>query len=143
MQVVILGWDALDAEVVEQYALAEQFGRPSKIETYVNPTIDAPHTRELWPSMISGQHPDEHGIYAVSDETGIEVTRDGDQGSITTDGQRRYVDFAPAGQGNKSGAVTTSELELSIPNNAVVTLAAQGVGGTASISGAITVQEFF
>lgn len=70
---VVLGWDALDAELVEQYGLADAFGgHIKKIDTYANPVIDEPHTRELWPSLITGLHPDEHGIHAVTDSDGLE-----------------------------------------------------------------------
>lgn len=71
MRVVILGWDALDLERIEEFELGDQFGdERTKIETFVNPVIDDPHTKELWPSMITGLHPDEHGVHAVA-ETGV------------------------------------------------------------------------
>jgi hypothetical protein len=71
-QVVILGWDALDETLLRSFGLSESFGHAERIGTYINPIIDHPHTKELWPSMISGQHPDEHGIHAVSDTEGVE-----------------------------------------------------------------------
>lgn len=72
-QLIVLGWDALDIELVEQYGLEDSFGvEQTKIETYVNPIIDEPHTRELWPSMITGLHPDEHGVHAVSENDGVQ-----------------------------------------------------------------------
>jgi hypothetical protein len=71
-QVIILGWDALDADLIHDYGLAEQFGgEVSRIETYANPVINEPHTRELWPSIITGLHPDEHGIHAVEETDGV------------------------------------------------------------------------
>lgn len=72
-QTIILGWDALDADLIRKYNLADQFGgHVSTIDTYWNPVIDEPHTRELWPSIITGLHPDEHGIHAVSDSDGVD-----------------------------------------------------------------------
>jgi hypothetical protein len=71
-QLIVLGWDALDAELIEEYGLESCFGETKKIETYANPVIDEPHTRELWPSMITGLHPDKHGIHAVSDTDGVD-----------------------------------------------------------------------
>lgn len=65
MTTVVLGWDGLDDELVRQFDLRDAFGahvRP--IETIVNPVLDKPHTWELWPSIITGQHPNEHGIHA-------------------------------------------------------------------------------
>ncbi len=69
--VVVLGWDALDAELLQDYRLEDQFGAAKRIATFCNPVIDEPHTLELWPSMITGQHPDEHGVHAVTDTDGV------------------------------------------------------------------------
>lgn len=71
-QVIVLGWDALDAVLLRQYGLREQFGgEVSRIETFENPVINDPHTREIWPSIITGLHPDEHGIRAVEQTDGV------------------------------------------------------------------------
>lgn len=72
-RIVVLGWDALDIELADKYGLHNVFGPNRKrIETFSNPIVDEPHTRELWPSMITGQYPDEHGIHAVTEGGGIE-----------------------------------------------------------------------
>lgn len=71
--VIVLGWDALDIEVIEKYALSGQFGlHQKKIETYVNPVTGEPHTKELWPSLITGLHPDDHGLHAKTEDGGVE-----------------------------------------------------------------------
>lgn len=71
-QVLVLGWDALDLELVEEFGLSGQFGEhEKKIETYCNPIIDEPHTLEVWPSMITGLHADDHGIHAVTENQGV------------------------------------------------------------------------
>lgn len=68
-RVVILGWDGLDIEMMERFGLTNAFGQhQKKIETYCNPIIEEPHTKELWPSMITGVHPDVHGIEAVAED---------------------------------------------------------------------------
>jgi len=65
--IIVLGWDGLDLDLAERFGVAESFGAHAEpIETYVNPGTGEPHTKELWPSMITGLHPDEHGIHAVT-----------------------------------------------------------------------------
>ncbi len=69
---VVLGWDGLDAQLVEEFGLADSFGEHvSPLETYANDVIDKPHTREVWPTIITGVGPDEHGIYAVTEDEGV------------------------------------------------------------------------
>ncbi|MFC7071965.1 alkaline phosphatase family protein [Halovenus rubra] len=62
MTVVVLGIDALDPDLVgrEKYPnlTLNQFER---IETIVSSAGD-PSTHELWPTIITGKKPDEHGI---------------------------------------------------------------------------------
>jgi hypothetical protein len=66
--IIVLGWDGLDLVLAERFGVAESFGAHAEpIGTYVNPATDEPHTKELWPSMITGLHPDEHGITATVD----------------------------------------------------------------------------
>jgi len=66
--IIILGWDGLDIDLAERFGVAESFGSHAEpIETYVNPATGEPHTKELWPSMVTGLHPDEHGITATVD----------------------------------------------------------------------------
>ncbi|MDR9382551.1 MAG: hypothetical protein RI560_12895, partial [Natronomonas sp.] len=67
-RIIVLGWDALDLRAIERFGLGGAFGaHRSKIDTYVNPVVGSPHTKELWPSMITGLHPDEHGVHAARD----------------------------------------------------------------------------
>lgn len=69
--VVVLGWDGLDIQHMERFGLCDRFGtHQTTIDTYVNPHIGAPHTKELWPSMITGLHPDDHGVHAAR-ENGV------------------------------------------------------------------------
>jgi len=70
--VVVLGWDGLDLELVDEFDLGPSFGRYRRtIETYANPVVGDPHTLELWPSMITGLHPDVHGILAKTEGEGV------------------------------------------------------------------------
>lgn len=72
MKVVILGWDALDKERIHDYDLHGEFGlQETKLDTYINPHIGEPHTKELWPSMITGLHPDKHGVKAATEGNGV------------------------------------------------------------------------
>lgn len=69
---VVLGWDALDAQLVEEFGLADAFGEHvTPIETFANEVIGKPHTREVWPSIITGVPPAEHGIYAATSDGGV------------------------------------------------------------------------
>jgi len=69
-QVVILGWDGLDYELLQRWGLESCFGESvKKLETFSNPQMGVPHTREVWPSIITGVRPEEHGIWA-SNPTG-------------------------------------------------------------------------
>lgn len=78
-----------------------------------------------------------------SSETSVEVTRDGNQGTINTSGERRWVGFATEGQGNSSGQTQVTDVDFNLSSDRIVTLAAQGVGGTATLSGAIGWEEYF
>lgn len=66
---VVLGWDALDYDLVTAFGLGEAFGPHTReIDTFDNPVLGEPHTTELWPSILTGVHPDEHGIHAATDD---------------------------------------------------------------------------
>ena len=48
---VVLGWDALDHELVGEYHLEDSFGPAhTDLETFNNPYLGEPHTDEVWPS---------------------------------------------------------------------------------------------
>jgi len=64
-QIVILGWDGLDYDLLDNWDLRHEFGtHADKLETFDNPVLEAPHTKEVWPSIITGEHPRSHGIWA-------------------------------------------------------------------------------
>jgi len=90
--VVVLGWDGLDLELIEEFGLGEEFGtHRDRIDTHINPALGEPHTRELWPSMITGLGPDEHGIVAAT--VGNRVLPDGLLTSVG--GQLLEAGFGP------------------------------------------------
>lgn len=65
MTTVVLGWDALDYDLVSNHELGVAFGaKTTPLETFDNPILGKPHTYEVWPSIITGKPPDEHGIHA-------------------------------------------------------------------------------
>lgn len=68
-QIVVLGFDALDGELIEAFDLAGRFGMyQTRIDTLSNPVIGKPHTMEVWPSLITGRDRDGHGIVAVGEQ---------------------------------------------------------------------------
>lgn len=70
---VVLGWDGLDFDLVTEWDLADAFGpHHREIETFDNPVHGKPHTAELWPSIITGLSPEEHGIYAATADEGAD-----------------------------------------------------------------------
>jgi hypothetical protein len=72
-QIIVLGWDGLDTELISEFGLDGRFGmQQTTIATECNPVIGKPHTMELWPSMITGVGPDEHGVVAVDESDGVE-----------------------------------------------------------------------
>jgi len=72
-QVIVLGWDGLDHDLMEKHGVAQAFGSyHSKIDTFVNDVIGEPHTRELWPTLITGLKPPEHGIRAATPSEGVD-----------------------------------------------------------------------
>ncbi|WP_239639187.1 alkaline phosphatase family protein [Halococcus hamelinensis] len=69
---VVLGWDALDHELVREYHLEGSFGPAhTGLETFDNPYLGEPHTYEVWPSIITGRPPEAHGI-RVESEAGVD-----------------------------------------------------------------------
>lgn len=65
MTTIVLGWDGLDYELLSRFDLHDEFGEnTAEIETITNQSLEKPHTWELWPSIITGERPDVHGIHA-------------------------------------------------------------------------------
>lgn len=121
------GWEMVNVKPVKIAVSAAT--NDAKLELQIDP-------------VVSGQTWD-LPTHASSSETAVEVTRDGNQGTIDTDGERRWPGYAVAGQGSSGGVTVADNLNFNLPAGQVVTLAAQGVGGTSTLSGAIGWEEFF
>lgn len=62
MTIVVLAIDALDAGLVEYFELdALQLNAHGQMETF-SYMQDAPYTPEVWASIATGLHPDDHGV---------------------------------------------------------------------------------
>jgi hypothetical protein len=72
MTTVVLGWDGLDADLVEAFDLSSAFGEHERrLSTFDNDALGTPHTYEVWPSIITGRPPEQHGIYAATEGEGV------------------------------------------------------------------------
>ncbi|WP_121820259.1 alkaline phosphatase family protein [Halostella salina] len=72
MTTVVLGWDGLDADLVEAFDLGGAFGdHDRRIDTFDNPVLGKPHTYEVWPSIVTGRPPSAHGVRAATEEDGV------------------------------------------------------------------------
>jgi hypothetical protein len=73
MTTVVLGWDGLDYDRAQEFGVAEAFGpHNSRIDTFENDYLGTPHTLELWPSIITGERPDVHGVHAADPTGGLD-----------------------------------------------------------------------
>ncbi len=70
---VVLGWDGLDYDLAESYGLTAAFGEHAReIDTFDNDALGKPHTYEVWPSIVTGVPPTDHGIRAKTNESGVD-----------------------------------------------------------------------
>ena len=62
----VLGWDGLDYELCREYGVADGFvPYHRRADTFAKPG-----TYELWPSIITGKRPEEHGVWLIHEENG-------------------------------------------------------------------------
>jgi len=67
----VLGWDGLDYELCNEYGLADEFvPYHTRADTFANGVLGKPGTYELWPSIITGKKPDEHGVRLIDEDEG-------------------------------------------------------------------------
>ena len=67
----VLGWDGLDYELCQEYGVADDFVPYHKrADTFANGVLGKPGTYELWPSIITGKLPEEHGVWLIHEENG-------------------------------------------------------------------------
>lgn len=63
MTLVVLGLDALDTALVEDFGHdGYRLDTSGKMESVAYMFDDRPHTGEVWPTVATGLHPSEHGI---------------------------------------------------------------------------------
>lgn len=74
-----------------------------------------------------------------SSETAVHVATDG---TLDVVGNRRWTGYVASGN-PQSLSMEQSSLEFNLPAGTIITLVAQGVGGTSDLSGAIGWEEFF
>lgn len=68
---VVLGWDGIDPEILDKWDLDGFGSHRCAIDSIANPELGEPHTSELWPTLISGVPPAEHGIRAATVDEGV------------------------------------------------------------------------
>jgi len=63
MKVLILGFDALEYDLVKQWKLRQLMQvRYGVYEAAISPKYKKPHTPSAWTTIITGKYPEEHGI---------------------------------------------------------------------------------
>lgn len=71
----VLGWDGLDYELCEEFGVSEEFvPHYTRTDTFANEVLGKPGTYELWPSIITGKRPDEHGVWLINEGDGAGAT---------------------------------------------------------------------
>ena len=121
------GWDMVNVKPlkIDTSAVTNDI----KLELQLGPTL----TGETWSLPTNSS----------ADETAVEVTQQGDQGTIDVLGERRWTGYAKGGQQNRATTGVSENLRFNLPNDKVVTLAAQAVGGDAEAYGTVGWEEFF
>jgi hypothetical protein len=67
----VLGWDGLDYTLCEEFGVADDFvPHHRRTETFANDVLGKPDTYELWPSIITGTRPEEHGVWLIHEKNG-------------------------------------------------------------------------
>jgi hypothetical protein len=118
------GWDMVNVQPLKLSVTATS--NDAKLALQLNPTLSSTTTR--LPTNSS------------SDETAVEIV---DSFSFDAVGERRWPGYVTAGQGNQPSSVSSEDLTFNLPSDQPVALVAQGVGGTATLSGVVAWEEFF
>lgn len=119
------GWEGVNVEPLRLLVAAAT--TDAKLELQLGTSLDANASFGL-PTHTDG------------DESAVHVDT---SGGISSNGQRRWPGFVAAGQGANTGGMQADDLEFNLPSAETVTLAAQGVGGTSTLSGAVAWKEYF
>jgi hypothetical protein len=118
------GWEMVNTEPLKVSVSATK--ADAKLGIQLNPTLSNKTTR--LPTNTS------------SSETSIEIVDSFDFDGV---GERRWPGYVTAGQGNRAGETVADDLSFNLPSTQEVALVAQGVGGTATLSGAVAWEEYF
>lgn len=118
------GWEMVNVRPLKISVTAET--NPVRVELQLNPAL----------SSVSTALP----THTSSSETAVqEIT----SATVDSAGERRWVGYAPAGQGNATDSISADSLSFNLPVNQPVALFAQAVGGDSTVSGAVAWEEYF
>lgn len=124
------GWDMVNVKPFKVGVIAES--SDVQLELQLGSDIGATDADFSLPT-----HTDSNG-------SAVEVTS---AGSLNTAGQRRWVGFSQTGGSgafsSSPGLIGESSLDFNLPGEDVVTLAANGVGGSATVWGYVSWEEYF
>lgn len=118
------GWDMVNVKPLKMKVVAS--GADAKLELQLGATV----------SGGSWNRP----THSSPSETALEFNTGA---TLDANGERRWPGYVAAGQGSNSGEAESQNLDFNLPTDQVVVLAAQGVGGTATLSGVVGEEEFF
>lgn len=122
------GWDMVNVKPFRVGVIAES--SDVQLELQLGSTVSST-------SFSLPTHTDSNG-------SAVEVST---AGSLDTAGQRRWVGYSQAGSSSalssSPGLIGQSSLDFNLPGEDVVTLAANGVGGSASVFGYVAWEEYF
>lgn len=116
-------WEMVNVKPLKISVAAQT--NPVRLQLHLNPSMSS--TSTALPTDTS------------TSETAVEIV----DGTINTDGERRWVGFVPAGQGQKSDALAAEGLTFNLPSRQSVALFGQAVGGDATVNGVVAWEEFF
>lgn len=119
-------WDMVNVKPLRIFANAAGNGSDAKLELQLNASVSG----GTWGTPT----------HTSSSETSVEVNS-----GITLDtlGERRWPGYAVSGQGGQGGEVASDNLTFNLPSTQTIVLAAQGVGGSATLSGFVAWEEYF
>lgn len=118
------GWDMVNVRPLKLKVAAET--NDALLEIQLNPTLSG----GTW----------SRPTHTGDSETAVEVNTGV---SLDANGERRWPGYATQGQGGQPGEAVAEDLTFNLPADQEIVLAAQGVGGTSTLSGVVGWQEFF
>lgn len=120
------GWEPVNVKPLRIFANAAGNGSDARLELQLGTAVSG-GTWDL-------------PTHSSSSETSVEVNSGV---TIDTNGERRWPGYAVSGQGGQGGEVASDNLTFNLPADQTIVLAAQGVGGSATLSGFVAWEEYF